>query len=163
MASTSEDTGGGGELAGTRWAAARLEEIPARGGLQLTIDGRAVALFIVDGEPVAYDGRCRHRAGPIGDGYVRDGVVTCPLHWWRYDLRTGALVGDPSVRLERFPAELDAGVVHVTLPPTVAAEAPVSIRERLLALARAGRADGNATEDGGPGSPGTAQAGQEEA
>ncbi len=130
--------------AGTRSAAARLEDIPADGGLQLTIDGRTVALFVVDGAPVAFDGRCRHRGGPIGDGFVRGGVVTCPRHWWRYDLRTGELVGDASVRLERFPTELDDGTVFVTLPPAPPADASVSIRERLLALARAER-----TGDGG--------------
>jgi nitrite reductase/ring-hydroxylating ferredoxin subunit len=126
--------------AGTRVAVARTADLPVNGGLALTVAGRAVALFEVDGEPVAYDGRCRHKDGPIGDGFVRGGIVTCPLHWWRYELRTGELVGNPSVRLDRYPVDVDDGIVYVTVPPAVAVDPSISIRERLLARARAERA-----------------------
>lgn len=126
--------------ASTRVAAARIDDLPTNGGLALTVAGRAVALFAVNGEPVAYDGRCRHKGGPVGEGFVRDGVVTCPLHWWRYDLRTGELVGQPSVRLQRYPTEVRDGIVFVTVPLADPAEPPTSIRERLLARARAGSA-----------------------
>ncbi len=98
-------------------------------------DGRAVAVFELDGELHALAGRCLHRGGPLADGFVRDGVVTCPLHWWRYDIRTGALVGDPTIRLERYPIEIVDGDVLVHLPPVP--PRPASIRERLLTLARA--------------------------
>jgi nitrite reductase/ring-hydroxylating ferredoxin subunit len=120
---------------------ARMHDLPKSGGLSLSVAGRTVALFEVNGEPVAYDGRCRHKGGPIGEGYVRDGVVTCPLHWWRYDLRTGQLLSDPSVRLRRYPAEVRDGIVFVTVEPVPVADPPTSIRERLLALARAEGAD----------------------
>jgi len=97
-------------------------------------------VFLVDGEPVAYEGRCRHRGGPLAEGLARDGVVTCPLHWWRYDLRTGELVWNRAIRLERFPAEVCDGEVVVSVPRSAAAApgagAPLSIRDRLLARAR---------------------------
>jgi nitrite reductase/ring-hydroxylating ferredoxin subunit len=125
------------EPSGTRVAVARLGDVPAEGGLTFSVGGRAVALFEVDGEPVAYDGRCRHKGGPIGEGFVRDGIVMCPLHWWRYDLRTGELVGHPSIRLERYPTEVRDGVVFVTVPPSGPTAPTTSIRERLLARARA--------------------------
>ena len=37
---------------------------------------------------------CPHRGGPLADGLVADSCVTCPLHGWRFDLRTGAGMGD---------------------------------------------------------------------
>lgn len=121
---------------------ARLEDLPTDRGVARCILGREVAVFVVDGVPVAYEGRCRHRGGQLAEGYVRDGVVTCPLHWWRYDLRTGQLVGNPTIRLERFPAEVCNGDVVVRVPHAAAAAAtrqgaPASIRDRLLARARA--------------------------
>lgn len=115
---------------------ARLADLPPGGGLTVQAADRTVALFDVDGRPVAYEGRCRHKGGPLGDGFVRDGIVTCPLHWWRYDLRTGELVGHPSVRLERYPTEVRDGVVFVSVPAPEPAVPPASIRERLLARAR---------------------------
>jgi nitrite reductase/ring-hydroxylating ferredoxin subunit len=117
----------------------RRDEIPSGGGVAVDANGRPVALFDLGGEVVALDGRCRHRGGPIGEGYVRDGIVTCPLHWWRYDIRTGRLVGDPSIGLERFPVEVVDDSVVVMLPPEPPAEPVLSMRERLLRRARAQR------------------------
>lgn len=108
-------------------------------GRALVVDGRPVAVWRVDGVLRAYAGACLHRGGPLAAGHVRDGVVTCPWHWWRYDLRTGSLVGAPAVRLAAYPvAEVDGRiVVEVALqePPS---SAEGSIRERLLRRARSG-------------------------
>jgi nitrite reductase/ring-hydroxylating ferredoxin subunit len=89
-----------------------------------------VAVFNVDGELCALEGTCPHRGGPLAEGIVRDGVVTCPLHWWRFDLRTGEHVGDPGLRLARYPVRVVNGMVEVLLPPSHPA---MSLRERLLA------------------------------
>ncbi len=97
-------------------------------------DGRVVAVFDVDGELYALSGACLHKGGPIADGYVRDGCVTCPMHWWRYEIRTGRLVGDPERRLETYAVAVADGEIVVTLPPRP--PQPASLRERLLALAR---------------------------
>lgn len=116
-----------------RAAVGRVADLPDGAGRTVVVDGRPVALFRLGDEVVALDGRCRHRGGPIGDGMVADGVVTCPHHWWRYDIRTGELVGTPSVRLERFPVEVADGRVTVSVP---AAPPEESWRDRLLRLAR---------------------------
>ncbi|MGH8971620.1 MAG: Rieske (2Fe-2S) protein [Acidimicrobiia bacterium] len=98
-----------------------------------------VAVFNVDGELCAVDGACPHRGGPLADGMVRDGVVTCPRHWFRFDLRTGEHVGDPGLRLRRYPVRVVDGVVEVLLPP---APPSLSVRERLLAAGREWKAGG---------------------
>ena len=51
--------------------------------------GRSYAVFSVDGELHVTDGACPHNGGPLGEGLVRDGVVTCPWHWYSYELTTG--------------------------------------------------------------------------
>lgn len=92
-----------------------------------------VAVFNVDGELYAVDGACPHRGGPLAEGVVRDGVVTCPLHWFRYDLRTGRHVGERGLRLTCYPLRVVGGVVEVLVPP---APPEMSLRERLLAAGR---------------------------
>lgn len=41
--------------------------------------------------------RCSHRGGPLSQGEVRDGCVTCPWHASRFDLASGAVRRGPAV------------------------------------------------------------------
>jgi nitrite reductase/ring-hydroxylating ferredoxin subunit len=116
-----------------RAVVASVDDVPDTGGLAAVVEGRALALFRVDGRIVAFQGACAHRGGPLALGDVRGTLLTCPWHWWRYDLRTGRRVDDPGVCLERFPVEVEHGRVVVTVP---AAREPESWRDRLLRHAR---------------------------
>ncbi|GIW20731.1 MAG: hypothetical protein KatS3mg065_1027 [Chloroflexota bacterium] len=103
----------------------------------IVVDGRPIAIWRIDGVLRAYAGACLHRGGPLAEGFVRDGVVTCPWHWWRYDLRTGSLVGVAGVRLPSYPvAEVEGRIVVEVPAPVPVPEAGRSIRDRLLARAR---------------------------
>ena len=51
--------------------------------------GRSYAVFEVGEELRVTDGTCPHNGGPLAEGLVRDGVVTCPWHWYSYELDTG--------------------------------------------------------------------------
>ncbi len=121
---------------------AALADVPADHGLAVTVEDRPIAIFRVGGDVIAWQGTCLHRGGPLADGACRNGVVTCPSHWWRYDLRTGSPLHDRGLRLERYPVTVHDGRVLVTVP--VASE-PESWRDRLLRLAR----EGAATEETG--------------
>ena len=92
-----------------------------------------VAVFNVGGELLAVEARCLHKGGALAEGLVSDGVVTCPLHWWRYDLRSGERLGAPELRLACYPVRVVDGRVEAFVPP---ARPPASRRERLLAAGR---------------------------
>jgi len=103
---------------------------------------REVALFNVDGDLLAVEARCLHKGGALADGHVSDGVVTCPLHWWRYDLRTGERLGAPDLRLSCYPVRVMDGRVEVLLPRS---RPPArSLRDRLLAAGHEWQAGGGA-------------------
>jgi nitrite reductase (NADH) small subunit len=73
----------------------RADDIPPLEGRRVTVAGRRIAVFRLRDGFAAVDASCPHRGGPLSDGLVADGCVTCPLHGWRFDLRTGsALSGD---------------------------------------------------------------------
>ena len=110
-----------------------LDGLPPGATRAVEANGWRIAVFNLDGEFVAVDGRCLHRGGPLEDGYVANGIVMCPWHWWRYDLRTGCRLDDPSVHLARYPVTVVEGSVRVEVPPRAPVE---SIRDRLLRLAR---------------------------
>lgn len=92
-----------------------------------------VLVAMVDGDPRAVSAACLHKGASLEGGVCRDGFITCPSHWWRYDLRDGALQGTPGAALTVYPARVAEGVVEVSLPE--ARQAP-SLRETLLAHAR---------------------------
>lgn len=92
-----------------------------------------VLVAVVDGLPRAVSAECLHKGASLEGGVCRDGVITCPSHWWRYDLRDGALQGTPGAALTVYPARVSDGVIEVDLPEPTRAR---SLRETLLAHAR---------------------------
>lgn len=87
----------------------------------------------VDGQPRAVEDSCLHKGAALSGGVCRDGVITCPSHWWRYDLRDGRLQGSPDLRLPTYPCRVVDDRIEVLLPEPAAAP---SLREALLAHAR---------------------------
>jgi nitrite reductase/ring-hydroxylating ferredoxin subunit/uncharacterized membrane protein len=62
-----------------------------------TADG--VALLIVEEGNKTYvlADRCTHRGGPLSEGTILDGCVTCPWHCSRFSLVSGAVEAGPAV------------------------------------------------------------------
>jgi len=46
--------------------------------------GDRVAIFRYDNKISAVTNACRHQNGPLGEGRVIDGNITCPWHGWQY-------------------------------------------------------------------------------
>jgi nitrite reductase (NADH) small subunit len=113
-----------------RIAVGAVETVPDRECVAIA-DGRAVVVRVGD-RVCAYRNRCLHQDSPLEGGWVRDGVLTCPLHFWRYRVDDGSHL-DSSERLESFPVEVVAGVAVVDLPDPPPSR---SLRDELLDRAR---------------------------
>jgi len=50
----------------------------------LLIDGQTIALFRYEGKLSAVSNLCRHQNGPLGEGKIIDGCITCPWHGYQY-------------------------------------------------------------------------------
>jgi nitrite reductase/ring-hydroxylating ferredoxin subunit len=95
-------------------------------------DGSVVVVRTAEGV-VAFGNRCLHRDSALAGGRVQGGRLTCPQHFWQYDLRSGRHVGGRGT-LPSFPVEVTPGGEVVVEVPDPAP--PMSMRERLLAHAR---------------------------
>jgi nitrite reductase/ring-hydroxylating ferredoxin subunit len=84
-------------------------------GRVVEVEGRALALFNVDGRYYAIDNVCPHRGGPLAEGDLDGRVVSCPWHAWRFDVTTGANVNNPAVKAGCYAVTEDAGAVYVQL------------------------------------------------
>lgn len=72
----------------------RVEDVPVLEGRSVAVGDRRIAVFRTAQGFHALDDACPHRGGPLADGLVADSCVTCPLHGWRFELRSGAALGD---------------------------------------------------------------------
>jgi nitrite reductase/ring-hydroxylating ferredoxin subunit len=74
-------------------------EIPAGGVRAISLGGRALILSRSDAAVTCFDDRCVHLGASLHGGVAGDGVLTCPSHGFRYDLRTGDCVTSPGLSL----------------------------------------------------------------
>jgi nitrite reductase (NADH) small subunit len=108
--------------------------------------GGSYAVFVVDGELYVTDGGCPHNGGPLVEGLVRDGFVTCPWHWYSYELATGRCRTAAGYELRRYPVVLVGGRPHAAIPAPVR---PRSWSEILRAHASSGAAVDATSGDAG--------------
>jgi nitrite reductase/ring-hydroxylating ferredoxin subunit len=48
------------------------------------LDKERIAIFKYDGKLSAISNVCKHQNGPLGEGRVIDGCITCPWHGYQY-------------------------------------------------------------------------------
>ena len=90
-----------------------VESVPLREGREVLIGRRSIAVFNLGHRFLAIDNHCPHRQGPLADGIVSGNSVVCPLHAWRFDVRTGVCPEMPNARVRVFPVEVRDGEIWV--------------------------------------------------
>lgn len=115
---------------GERHAVAAIDEIGPGGRKLVTINGRSIGVFNVNGQMVAILNICPHELAPVCVGKVggttlpslpgefiwgREGeIISCPWHGWEFDMLTGQCLTDHR-KLHRFAVEVEAGTVYIKL------------------------------------------------
>jgi len=69
---------------------AKVQQIHEQRTVLVAINGKEIALFKRNGEVFAINNVCAHQHfSMLHEGDIEGFEVTCPMHGWRYDLRTG--------------------------------------------------------------------------
>lgn len=98
---------------------AAVKDVREGAALCVKADEKALALFLVNGAWRAIDNACPHAGGPLCEGEVADGVVTCPWHGSQFTIETGAIVHGPAkTGVKSYPVEVRGDDVYVTLGET---------------------------------------------
>jgi nitrite reductase/ring-hydroxylating ferredoxin subunit len=82
--------------------------------------GERIAVFRDGAQIGALSNLCAHQNGPIGEGRIIDGCVTCPWHGYQYRLADGCAPPPFTERLVTYPVRLRDGIVEINptpLPP----------------------------------------------
>ena len=94
---------------------ASRSELKPGSGKVVEVMGKTLALFNVEGKFYAIDNTCLHQGGPLGEGDLQGELVICPWHQWEYNVRTGEVLGDSSMRIATYPVQVEGEDVKVAV------------------------------------------------
>lgn len=93
-----------------------VAQLPLGEGRAFQVGEHQIAVFRTRGGSIyATQAHCPHRGGPLIDGLIGGTILSCPLHAWKFDLRTGeALFGTQGIKT--YPVHLtQAGEIVLIL------------------------------------------------
>jgi nitrite reductase/ring-hydroxylating ferredoxin subunit/DMSO/TMAO reductase YedYZ heme-binding membrane subunit len=102
-----------------------IAEIPNNRACIATVSGERVAIFKYDGKVSAISNVCQHQNGPLGEGRIIDGCVTCPWHGYQYRPDSGASPPPFTEKVPTFRVKVVNGRVLLDpkpLPPGTCTE-----------------------------------------
>ncbi|MEQ8584602.1 MAG: ferric reductase-like transmembrane domain-containing protein [Thalassobaculaceae bacterium] len=101
--------------------ALRIDELEDGRGRTVTLPGGdRAAVFRYGTRISALWNACAHQNGPLGEGRILDGCVTCPWHGFQYDPETGCAPAPFTEKVPTFRVRRDGDYVlidPVALPP----------------------------------------------
>ena len=81
----------------------------------IMVGDKEIALFNYKGEYYAIDNTCPHKGGPLGEGRIEEGILICPGHEWRFELKTGWCPQNPELYTEVYPVKIHDEKIYIRL------------------------------------------------
>jgi methionine sulfoxide reductase heme-binding subunit len=93
-----------------------VSDIP-EGRARIVCAGERIAVFRYDGKISAVSNVCRHQNGPLGEGRMIDGCITCPWHGYQYLPGNGRSPAPFTEKVATFDVRVSGGRVYVHPAP----------------------------------------------
>ena len=100
--------------------ACAVADIPENRARIICLSGERVAIFKYDGKISAVSNVCQHQNGPLGEGKIVFGCITCPWHGYQYQPDTGASPPPFVGKVPTFNVRVKNGRVFVHPQPNPA-------------------------------------------
>lgn len=108
-------------VAADGWVAAGMvADIPENRARIVCVAGERVAIFKYGGKISAVSNVCQHQNGPLGEGKIVAGCITCPWHGYQYLPETGASPPPFVEKVPTFQVRINQGRVWVNPRPNPA-------------------------------------------
>jgi sulfoxide reductase heme-binding subunit YedZ len=91
----------------------KVDRIPETCATIVSLSGERVAVFRYEGKVSAISNVCQHQNGPLGEGRIIDGCVTCPWHGYQYRPESGAAPSPFKEKVPTFRVKVVDGSVFV--------------------------------------------------
>ena len=109
----------------TKWIEiGALNDIPVLGSRVVRTPSGDIAVFRTgDDEVFALDDRCPHKGGPLSQGIVHNKRVTCPLHNFVIELKSGTAVAPDEGCTRAHPTRVENDIVWLCIQTATAVAA----------------------------------------
>jgi len=88
-----------------------LKEVEAGGGLKVLVASSG-------GEFFGYQAQCPHQDVALCEGLYDGSVLTCHMHLWQWDIRTGEAMGIAEAPLQGYPISVEGGDIVLGQQPS---------------------------------------------
>jgi len=95
----------------------KVDEIPNDRAKIVYLDKQNIAVFKYDNKVSAVNNVCRHQNGPIGEGKILNGCITCPWHGYQYYPQNGQSPPPYTEKLETYDVRIVGEKVWVNPTP----------------------------------------------
>lgn len=104
-----------------------ISEIPPGERKIVTVRGKEIGIFNIEGTFHAFLNLCPHMGAPLCKGrlekemcaqkpgtFIPDTrtVLRCPWHRWEFDIESGKSIFNDSVRVKKFPIKIKADTIY---------------------------------------------------
>ncbi len=113
---------------------ARTKDMPGARAVRIKPPkGEVIAVFCEADKVWAVAHNCPHQGGPLGEGLISGGLITCPCHGFQYDAGDGSAAKKRRRPLATYPTKIVAGRVYVypaanalgtSTPPSLIPQSP---------------------------------------
>jgi NAD(P)H-dependent nitrite reductase small subunit len=100
---------------GTKTKVLDVSEVAVGQSKCVKAGGQDIAIFRQEESYFALENTCPHKGGPLSEGFVENGQVTCPWHNWQFNLADGACPMVPGRPVKSFPVEIKDDAIWITV------------------------------------------------
>lgn len=95
---------------------AQIEDIPQMGARKVIIEEIEIAIFKTKDDSIfAINNSCPHKQGKLSEGLVHEHIITCPLHNWDIDLKSGEAIAEENKCTKIYETKIFEGTIFVAL------------------------------------------------
>lgn len=97
----------------------KLSDLPENKGIRIEINDHDLAIFKIQGEVFVISNVCPHNhTSQMFNGYLNSFEIVCPVHGWKFDIRTGKTLSNHS-NIRVYKSRVVDDEVYVKIPDSI--------------------------------------------
>lgn len=97
----------------------KVSDLPNRKGVRVEIEEHDLAIFKIEEEIFVISNICPHNhIAKMFNGFFRDKSISCPVHGWTYDLKTGKSLSNNS-NIKIYETKIVDDYLFVKIPKSI--------------------------------------------